>query len=39
MSSGQQDPTSYHSSPLDASTREVHLTNGQPDPRADVMSS
>ena len=41
MSSGQLDPTEYHSWPLDVSTWEVgiHMTRGQPDPKADQMSS
>ena len=49
MSTGQWDPSKYHSWPPDASTRDiegvyggygvgVHLTNDQPDPQADDMS-
>ena len=37
--SGQLDPTYYCSLPLDASTGGVHWTEGQPDPKADKMSS
>ena len=39
LSSGLPDLTSYHSWPPDASTRGVHLTEGQPDPKADQTSS
>ena len=37
LSSGQLDPCLYHSWPPDASTRGVHLTEGQPDPQANQM--
>ena len=35
----QADLKQYHPWLLDASTRGVHLTKGQPDPKADKMSS